>query len=145
MIVAGTQSITAFDKDDGVNKGNRILVLLTDGESNVGKDPMFAAAKAKTNNVIIQSIGIGNPAGAIIRGDILTKPDEYTLKEISSLTGGQYFNAKDISDFTEVYKKIKSTIHIVPQKTEITFIPLTISFILLLILQVLKWSKFKFA
>lgn len=124
---------------------NRILILVTDGEANVGTDPMFAAAQAKVKNITIQSIGIGNPTGTIIRGSILTRLDEYTLRQISSLTGGQYFNAQDLSDLREVYSRIKSTIKMVPQETEITFIPLLISFILLSILQFLKWSKFRFA
>jgi len=144
-IVAGTQAITIADKDKVTNKDNRILVLITDGEANIGIDPMFAAAQAKTNNITIQSVGVGNPTGTIIRGGILTKLDEYTLREISLLTGGQYFSAQDMHDFKEVYKRIKSAIKLVPQKTEITFIPLGIAFTLLVILQVLRWTKFRFA
>lgn len=144
-ILSGIEAISANDNGNTGSMDNRILILVTDGEANVGTDPMFAAAQAKVKNITIQSIGIGNPSGTIIRGSILTRLDEYTLRQISSLTGGQYFNAQDLSDLREVYSRIKSTIKMVPQETEITFIPLLISFILLSILQFLKWSKFRFA
>ncbi len=143
-ILAGTEAISINDKNIKSNN-NRFLILVTDGEANIGTDPMFSAAQAKVKNVVIQSIGIGNPMGTIIRGGILTRLDEYTLREISKLTGGEYFNAQDAGELKDVYKKIKSSIRLVPEETEITFIPLIISFVLLCILQILRWGKFRFA
>ncbi len=122
----------------------KTIILITDGEANIGADPIFASAQAKVNNITIHSIGIGNPFGTIIRGSILTRLDEFTLKEISSITGGYYFNAQNFQDMNKIYKKIKKTIKLVPKKTEITFIPVIIIFVFLLILQLLRWSKFKF-
>ena len=142
-ILAGTESVCSEDSEKNKIKNNRIIVLVTDGEANVGADPMFAAAQAKVNNVSVQSIGIGNALGTIIRGGILTRLDEYTLQEVSLLTGGYYFNAQSILDLNKIYKKIKRTIKLVPQETEITFIPILISFIILIIYQMLKWSKFR--
>ena len=144
-ILAGTEAISLDDFSKNVSKNNRMLVLITDGEANVGMDPLFAAAQAKVNNITIQSIGIGNPLGTIIRGGILTRLDEFTLQEVSSLTNGYYFNAQNLQDLNKIYKKIKKTIRLVKEETEITFIPLTAAFIILVILQILKWSKFRFA
>ncbi|OGI10372.1 MAG: hypothetical protein A3I68_04760 [Candidatus Melainabacteria bacterium RIFCSPLOWO2_02_FULL_35_15] len=126
------------------NNFDKIIILITDGEANIGADPVFAAAQAKVNNITIHSIGIGNPLGTIIRGGILTRLDEFTLKEITSITGGYYFNAQNFQDMSRIYKKIKKTIKLVPQKTEITFIPAIFAFIVLIIYQVLRWSKFRF-
>ncbi len=146
-ILAGIDSVTY---DENLNqpysdKGNKTIVLITDGEANVGNDPLFAAAQAKMNNVIIQAVGVGNPNGTIIRGGILTKLDEFTLQEVASLTKGYYFNAQNLEDMKKIYKKIKKTIHFVPQETEITFIPIIIASVFLIILQLLKWSKFRFS
>ena len=105
---------------------------------------MFAAAKAKLYGIIIQAIGIGNPLGTIIRGGILTRLDEFTLHNITSLTEGNYFNAQNLEDIDKIYKQIKKTIRFVPQEKEITFIPVASIFILLIIMQLLKWSKFRF-
>jgi len=148
-ILAGTEAIT-FDEEEkegrkkGV-KGNKILVLVTDGEANIGADPIFSAAQAKVNNIIVHAIGIGNPLGTIIRGGILTRLDEFTLHEIASLTGGYYFNAQNLSEMNKIYKAIKKKIRMVPQETEVTFIPLVGAFVVLVILQLLKWSKYRFA
>jgi Ca-activated chloride channel family protein len=126
------------------NNFDKIVILITDGEANVGADPVFAAAQAKVNNITIHSIGIGNPLGTIIRGGILTRLDEFTLREITSITGGYYFNAQNFQDMNKIYKKIKKTIKLVPQKTEVTFIPVICAFIILGIYQALRWSKFRF-
>ena len=144
-ILAGTEAITYDENPKIKSKNNRMLVLVTDGEANVGHDPIFAAAQAKINNITIQAIGIGNPLGTIIRGGILTRLDEFTLHEITQFTGGYYFNAQNLNDMKKIYKKIKKTIRFVPQKTEITYIPLIFALIILVILQFLKWSKFRFA
>ncbi len=126
------------------NNFDKIIILITDGEANIGTDPVFAAAQAKVNNITIHSIGIGSPLGTIIRGGILTRLDEFTLKEITSLTGGYYFNAQNFQDMNKIYRKIKKTIKLVPQKTEVTFIPAIFAFVGLIILQILRWSKFRF-
>jgi len=143
-ILAGIDAITIDDEINIKDKYNRILVLITDGEANIGTDPLFAAAHARTNNIVIQTIGIGSPLGTIIRGGILTRLDEYTLQKIASLTSGYYFNAQNLRDLHKIYKKIKKTIRLMPEEKEITFIPLTVIVFMLCLLQVLKWSKFRF-
>ena len=144
-ILSGTEALTLDDKETSKKKNERIIVLITDGESNVGADPIFAAAQAKVNNITIHSIGIGNSFGTIIRGNILTRLDEFTLKEISSLTSGYYFNAQNFEDMNIIYKKINQSIKLVPRKIEVTFIPISIALVLLIIFQLLRWSRFRFA
>lgn len=144
-ILAGTDALTVDEFSTIKTKEDNLIVLITDGEVNIGTDPIIAATQAKTNNITIQAIGIGSPSGTIIRGGILTRLDEFTLKEITSLSGGQYFNAQNLQDMNKIYKKIKKTIKLIPQEQEITFIPLTIALFILVIMQLLKWSKFKFA
>ena len=144
-ILAGLEAITYEENPKVKFKNNRMLVLVTDGETNIGHDPIFAAAQAKINNITIQAVGIGNPLGTIIRGGILTRLDEFTLREITELTGGYYFNAQNLSEMKKIYKKIKKTIKLVPKETEVTFIPLITAFFLLVIYQLLKWSKFRLA
>ena len=139
-ILSGIEVLSQNKKNDF----DKIIILITDGEANIGTDPVFAAAQARVNNITIHSIGIGNPLGTIIRGGILTRLDEFTLREITSLTGGFYFNAQNFQDMNKIYKKIKKTIKLVPQKTEVTFIPVICIFLILLLYQALRWSKFRF-
>lgn len=146
-ILSGVESVTYFDDEKYFKKikNNRILVLVTDGEANIGADPIFAATNAKANKIIIQAIGIGNPLGTIIRGGILTRLDEITLERVTSLTGGYYSNTRDIKDMNKFYEKIRKEIKLTPKEAEITFIPLVVSLLLLITLQILKWSKFRFS
>ena len=91
--------------------GERVLVLLSDGESNAGVlDPKRAAELARDAGVRVYTIGVGTgngnrraqrrpvngPAGA----------DEATLREIATTTGGRYFRADDTESLVGVYREI---------------------------------------
>ena len=91
--------------------GERVLVLLSDGESNAGVlDPKRAAELARDAGVRVYTIGVGTgngnrraqrrpvngPAGA----------DETTLREIATTTGGRYFRADDTESLVGVYREI---------------------------------------
>lgn len=143
-ILGGIEVLALDNTNLSKNNLDKVIILITDGEANVGTDPIFAAAQARVNNITIHSIGIGNPSGTIIRGGILTRLDEFTLREITSLTGGLYFNAQNFQDMNRIYNKIKKTIKLIPQKTEVTFIPAIAALLVLGIYQILRWSKFRF-
>ena len=76
---------------------NAVIVLLTDGENNISPDPLAAAQAAADRGVRIYSVGLGSPAGADIQIDgftIHTQLDEAMLKQISTLTDGDYYSAE---------------------------------------------------
>jgi Ca-activated chloride channel family protein len=94
---------------DETTKSDKVVILVTDGESHQGK-PITAAEEADRQGVRIYSIGIGNPAGELIplRGTdgaiegykkdtsgetILTRLDETTLRRVAEVSGGQYLPA----------------------------------------------------
>ncbi|MEN8225874.1 MAG: VWA domain-containing protein, partial [Bacteroidota bacterium] len=79
----------------------RVMLLLTDGVD-AGTDilPLDAAEMAKTDSVIIYTIGIGDPNRP---GSDL---DEKTLEEIAELTNGAYFRAIDTKRLEEIYVEL---------------------------------------
>jgi Ca-activated chloride channel family protein len=92
--------------------GDRVMILLSDGENTAGEvDPLKAAELAADEGLKIYTIGIGAESvssrffGMNIRrsGKGL---DEKTLKQIASKTGGRYFRAKNTSELTEIYHLI---------------------------------------
>lgn len=89
-------------------KGNMVLILLTDGGNNAGMmDPVAAAKMAASRGLRIYTIGVGAQArqgffGISGNADL----DEDTLKEIASITGGEYFRATDIDALQNVYARI---------------------------------------
>lgn len=96
---------------------SKVMVLLTDGDSNAGAiEPREAAAIAKELGIKVHTIGIG-------RNDVVPVPqedefgrtvlvparfriDEELLREIAQTTGGTYFHASDSEGLAEVYAAI---------------------------------------
>ena len=85
---------------------SRIVVLLTDGESNTGIiKPEEAAKAAKTLGVRVYTIGVGTTGRApVIVRDMLGREavqymdvrlDEDLLRGIAKTTNGKYFNVRD--------------------------------------------------
>lgn len=100
---------------------NRILILLTDGVSNVGTlNPLQAAEMARDAGVKIYTIGIGTegevqiplPGTYFGRRRYQTIPggsiDGENLEKIAELTGARYFYASSEQALTEVFKDIEN-------------------------------------
>jgi Ca-activated chloride channel family protein len=96
---------------------SKIVVLLTDGESNVHDiDEDTAIEDAKKAGVKVYTIGAGTNGVAPIaidRGDgrkqlmqMTVSIDETTLEKIADQTGGQYFRATDAASLRAIYKQI---------------------------------------
>lgn len=90
----------------------RVLVLLSDGASNVGAlEPLRAAEIAAREGVRIYTIGVGSggrsvqtPLGTVAIG--ASELDEETLAEVADTTGGAYFRARDTAGLVRVYQQI---------------------------------------
>ncbi len=99
---------------------NKVLILLTDGVSNVGSmTPLQAAREAKRQNIKIYTIGIGGHKDAKIpigkglfgRQQYQTIPggsiDTGVLKEIASITDGKYFLAANSEALNKILLEIE--------------------------------------
>lgn len=93
---------------------SRILILLTDGSDNSSSiSPTQAAKIAAQYNIRIYTIGIGSQ-GMVPYPDPATQKivmipsiiDEKLLQNIASITGGEYFSAKDSKTLDNIYNKI---------------------------------------
>ncbi len=81
---------------------NRVLILLTDGNDTGSKvPPVRAAGIAAQKGVTIHTIAMGDPETA---GE--NEMDVDTLKEISEVTGGQFFQAVDREELEQIYQKL---------------------------------------
>ena len=93
-----------------VNGSGRVIILVTDGRSNVGEiDPYMAARLAAENGIRIYTVGIGAVAGASSGeqpGTDADALDEPCLRELASLTAGQYFRAGDAQALAVIYRRI---------------------------------------
>lgn len=81
---------------------DKLLILLTDGNDSSSKlEPEKAAAIAKDENIVIDTVAVGDPTAV---GE--QKLDVKTLKDVAAMTGGAYFWAGDGQDLEGIYKEI---------------------------------------
>jgi Ca-activated chloride channel family protein len=100
------------------------IVLLTDGQSNVGPDPLKAADLAAKHGVRVYTVGLGTPEGAIVKVDgwsMRTRLDEEKLQAVASTTMGEYFRAPSAAELKKVYRALGSKLAFEKQRpTEVT-------------------------
>lgn len=87
--------------------GSRAVVLITDGESNAGGDPMQAARSLGAAHIALYTIGIGTNSGALIPGTLQTAGiDEDALRAYAAATGGAYSRADDAVQLREALARL---------------------------------------
>jgi len=90
-------------------KGEKVLILMSDGENTAGQmDPLKAAELAAQEGLKIYTIGIGADPQADFFGMVSggSALDERTLRRIAELTGGRYFRARDTAQLVAIYDAI---------------------------------------
>lgn len=108
-----------------------IIILLTDGASNTGPDPLDAAQQAVDRGVRVYTIGFGTVNGSgfpscpqqFLGNEPFDGPqffggggfggrgfrrgiDEPTLKQIAALTGGEYYSAESAHQLQSVFENL---------------------------------------
>jgi Ca-activated chloride channel family protein len=102
-----------------------VIVLLTDGENNQDPDPIAAAQLAADLGVRVYAVGIGTPEGTNLTVEgftVHTSLDEPMLQQISTETGGQYYNAANEEQLRQIYSDLKPKLAVKPEKIEVTSI-----------------------
>jgi Ca-activated chloride channel family protein len=97
---------------------SKVIILLTDGVNNTGYiDPKIASELAVEFGIKVYTIGLGSnglamspigirPDGGFQYGNVQVEIDEVLLKDISKITGGQYFRATSATKLSEIYDEI---------------------------------------
>lgn len=110
LALAAARLKTAGEKED-YKVSSRVIILLTDGENNVGeKTPEEAARLAKEWGIRIYAVFFGGRGYINYYGQrfpVLNNPDGFlNLTEISEATGGRAFRVKDADELLSVYAEI---------------------------------------
>jgi Ca-activated chloride channel family protein len=113
----GDAITAALDSLNG--KAPAAIVLLSDGKSVRGSDPLEAAQKAKQRKIPIYTVALGTSKGTIDDG-VPVPPDPETLAKIAKLTGGRAFTAGDVKSLDQVYKRLGSQVATEKRKREVT-------------------------
>jgi Ca-activated chloride channel family protein len=104
-----------------------VIVLLSDGYSTTGPEPLEIARRARELRVPVNTVALGTSAATVTLSDRLgttrnvrVPPDRRTLRRIAQVTGGQYFGAVNDEKLQDVYKRLGSRIGFRQEKREIT-------------------------
>ncbi len=143
-----------------------IVVLLTDGVTTTGIDPLDAAQMAADRGVRVYTIGFGtvnnnapmncNPYAPFAEqfdpsfggfgggggGNFRREIDEETLKQVSGMTGGSYYLAESSEQLQDVFDSLPTQLFTVTETTEISvfFAAFAALFIVLAILLSILWN-----
>ncbi len=96
---------------------SKIVILLTDGKNNAGQfQPLDAAKAARALGIKVYTIGAGSKGrvpfpvqdlfGRTIMQNVRIDMDEGLLKELASISDGQYFRATDTESLKDIYNEI---------------------------------------
>jgi len=120
-----------------------IIVLLTDGASNVGPLPEDAAQQAADRGIRVYTIGFGTPNGGEMSfcgpqfrgnepfsggfggggfGGFRRGIDEETLKRVSAITGGKYYSASSSDELHQVFQSLPTYLIIKHETREISVV-----------------------
>ena len=112
----GDAIVTAVNHLKESKAKSKVIILLTDGRSNTGlvTDTALAAKTAAAYDIKIYTIGTaGKGKAAVPTGDPMQPTvfieddlDEPTLREISDITGGEFYRAKNYQELQTIYSRI---------------------------------------
>ena len=122
---AGASSAAPFRPVPPGSYAAGAIVLLTDGQTTTGPDPVEAARLAAERGVRVFTVGVGTDNGQILTGDgwsMRVRLDEEPLRAIADLTRAEYFYAGTAMDLKKVYQSLRSKLVMEKKETEITSI-----------------------
>lgn len=97
------------------------ILLLSDGMTSGGEDPVAVADEAKRDGIPIYTVSLGTDAGTVdINGQQLSvPPDPKTMAEIARVSGGQTFSVDNAGDLDQVYKQVGTRVATESKQREI--------------------------
>jgi Ca-activated chloride channel family protein len=125
----GDALVTALDllearrTDDG-RVAPAAVVLLSDGKTTAGSDPIDAARRAGALGVPVYTVALGTPDGVIHTGPyggfLPVPPDPQTLREMAERSGGSAFRVDDAEELDRVYERLGSRIGTREKRREVS-------------------------
>jgi Ca-activated chloride channel family protein len=95
------------------------IVLLSDGTSTSGLDPLAAAQRARDLGVPVYTVSLGTDQGRLPDGEAVP-PDPETMAAIAERSGGATFAAADTAALQTVYERLGSQVTMREEQREVT-------------------------
>jgi len=100
----------------GARAAPAAIVLLSDGASTHGREPLPLADEASRRDIPIYTVALGTDSGTIEvetpsgTRERAVPPDRETLRRLAAASGGRYFEADDSPELSEVYERLGSQV-----------------------------------
>jgi len=111
VMLGGTEMSVGMDAGKAMLTGSgvksyakKVMILMTDGQWNAGRDPLLAAAESKAANITIHCVCF------------LQNADQTTTKAIANMTGGKFYYATDAASLDAAFKDLAYTLPVVLTK-----------------------------
>jgi Ca-activated chloride channel family protein len=99
------------------------ILLLSDGKTTTGRDPIPVARQARRVGVPIHTVALGTRSATIVTPDgslLPVPPDPETMRRIAELSGGRAFEVDDADELGGLYEELGSRVATETEKREIT-------------------------
>jgi Ca-activated chloride channel family protein len=102
------------------------IVLLSDGKTTTGRDPVGVAEIAKKLRIPIYTVALGTADATIpnpvspLSPPIAVPPDPETLKQIADVSGGRAFTSGDAGQLRSIYSTLGSRLATKHEQREVT-------------------------
>lgn len=108
----------------GPRKSPAAIVLLSDGKTTVGRNPVAVAGEAKRIGIPIYTVSLGTTDATVpnpgLGPPLPATPDPETLAEIARTSGGRSFSAEDDQELSTIYRTLGSRLGTKNEKREVT-------------------------
>ncbi len=114
-LAAGTRLlVNSADPDADPDKAPGVIVLLTDGETTVGRPTADGAQEAADAGVPVYTIAFGTETGVIVdpaSGDVVPVPVRPAeLEQVAQTTGGEAYEARTGDELASAYDQIAESL-----------------------------------
>ena len=133
-------ALEAIKQANGTGKATKkppsAIVLLSDGKTTTGRDPVGVAVAAGQAKIPIYTVALGTVDGVVtgpgFGGYIPVPPDPETLGAIAQESGGKAFTAEDSGRLSDIYKNLGSRLGSKKQRKE-SVVPFVVGGLILLL------------
>jgi Ca-activated chloride channel family protein len=98
------------DSEASASRGrNMAIVLMSDGQSNMGPELIKMAELAASHEVKVYTVGIGTPEGDVVHiqgRSMRVKLEDEALKKVANITQAAYFRADSTEGLAKIYDQL---------------------------------------
>lgn len=94
-------ALSLFSSTDDGTPWNQYIILFSDGQWNVGSDPMTLVSAANSAGVVIHCVGLLNNSG------------NTTMQDLAAQTGGKYYYASDATTLQAAFEALAKSIPVI--------------------------------